>query len=145
MTPLSPPPPKDQWLAVLHSVPSTEVHRMQYIQTSNVYIIDSQSLSVSKWGTPTRVNNHPGSFILEDLESGNPKIYFWPSAKNKWVLNQILIDSDSGYIKLIIGMGLDVWFRYLWRKNRNFWLYLKGGCVVDIGCSRMVNLFGCIT
>ena len=78
-------------------------------------------------GTPTRVNKHPGSFILEDLKDSGNKISFWPSAKNKWVLNQILIDSDSGHIKLIIGMGLDVWFRYLWRIwKRNFWLYLKG-------------------
>ena len=65
------------------------------------------------------------------------KIYFWPSAKNKWVLTLILIDSDSGHIKLIFGMGLDVWFRYLWRLwKRNFWLYLKGGCVVRWALAR---------
>ena len=125
MTPLSPPPPKDQWLAVLHSVPSTEVHRMQYIQSSNVYIIDSQSLSVSKWEPPlvwtsTRSRDPEQGYLLPPII----KIYFWPSAKNKWVQTLILIDSDSGHIKLIIGMGLDVWFRYLlwwWWWKRNFW------------------------
>ena len=33
---------------------------------------------------------------------------FWPSGKNKWVLNQILIDSNSGHTKLIIGRGPNV-------------------------------------
>ena len=54
------------------------------------------------------------------------KIYFWPRGKNKWVLTQILIDSNSGHIKLIIGTGLDVWFRYLLLRKQNFWLYLIG-------------------
>ena len=118
-----PPPPKDQWLTVLHSVPSTVVHRMQYIQTSNVYIIDSQSLSVSKWEPPlVWTSTHPPGYNFHPIL----KISFWPSGKNKWVLTQILIDSDSGHIKLIIGRGLDVWFRYLWIWKRNFWLYLKG-------------------
>ena len=139
MTPLSPPPPKDQWLAVLHSVPSTEVHRMQYIQSSNVYIIDSQSLSVSKWEPPlVWTSTQPQGYLFPPIL----KISFWPSGKNKWVQTLILIDSDSGHIKLIIGMGLDVWFRYLlwwwwwWWRKLNFWLYLKGGCVVRWALAR---------